>query len=71
MQTPLVSVITPTYNRAHTLGNAINCVLAKTYQDWGLLIVDDGSTDKIKELVGVKHMDRIFHYDPLVVRLNL
>lgn len=47
----LVSIITPTYNRAHTLQTAINSALNQTYPNWELLIVDDGSTDATKQLI--------------------
>ncbi|MDN5870838.1 MAG: glycosyltransferase [Nitrococcus sp.] len=51
MATPLVSVIIPTYNRAHVLGRAIHSVLAQTYEGLELIVVDDASTDNTQGLV--------------------
>ena len=48
---PTVSVILPTYNRADTILRAVKSVIAQTWQDWELLIVDDGSTDGTADLV--------------------
>lgn len=48
---PKVSVIIPTYNRAHTLKRAMNSVLQQEDVNLELIVVDDGSTDNTKELV--------------------
>lgn len=47
----LVSIITPNYNGVAVLSATIESVLAQTYQNWEMLIQDDGSTDDSFELV--------------------
>ena len=47
---PLISVIIPTYNRAHLLGETLDSVMAQTYQNWECIVVDDGSTDATDEV---------------------
>lgn len=48
---PKVSVIMPVYNRERYLSQAIESVLNQTYQDFELIVVDDGSTDRSPEII--------------------
>lgn len=48
---PLVSIIIPTYNRAHLISETLESIQAQTYQNWECIIVDDGSTDNTAEVL--------------------
>lgn len=51
MNTPLVSILMLTYNRAHFLPEAIKSVLEQEYKNFELIILDDGSTDDTEAVV--------------------
>lgn len=48
---PLVSIIIPTYNRAHLIGETINSIINQTYQNWECLVIDDRSSDQTEKLI--------------------
>ena len=60
-ENPLVSVMIPTYNRAHLLPRAINSVLNHTYHNFELIIVDDGSADSTEEAIKSFNDNRIIY----------
>lgn len=47
----MFNIITPTYNRSHTLSRVFDSLLNQTFKDFKWIIVDDGSTDGTKDLV--------------------
>ncbi len=62
IKSPLVSVIIPTYNRAWCIGRAINSVLNQTYQNFEIVITDDGSNDNTHEVIEAFADPRIKYY---------
>lgn len=49
--TPLISIIIPTYNRAHLIGETFDSIIDQTYTNWECIVVDDGSTDNTAAVV--------------------
>lgn len=59
----MISIITPTYNRAYLLPRMVESVLNQTYKRWELIIMDDGSTDNTKEVIE-EYGDQRIKYHP-------
>lgn len=72
---PRVTIAMPVRNAAETLDAAVQSVLAQSYQNWTLMVVDDGSTDATAEIMS-RHPDGRIRYVAdgrhlgLAVRLN-
>ena len=47
----MISIVTPSYNVERYIAEAIESVLAQSISDWELIVVDDGSTDRTREIV--------------------
>lgn len=45
MNTPLISIVIPTYNRSLLLERAIKSIINQTYQNWEIIVIDNNSTD--------------------------
>lgn len=57
---PKVSIIMPTYNRGWIIERAIKSVLAQTFADFELIIIDDASTDNTKDVLSKFDDPRIY-----------
>ena len=55
----MISVVIPLYNKAGQVGRTLKSVLAQTFQEFEVVVVDDGSTDGSVEEVRSVHDDRI------------
>ena len=56
---PTFNIILPVYNAESSIQSCVDSVLAQSFSDWRLLIMDDGSTDKTWELLSSYGDDRV------------
>jgi glycosyltransferase involved in cell wall biosynthesis len=63
MNSPIVSVVMPAYNGEQYIAEAIDSVLSQTFENFELIVVDDGSTDRTQEIVA--------RYDDARIRYEL
>ncbi len=59
---PTVTVIIPTYNRSELVRQAINSVLKQDYENFEILVIDDGSTDNTRQTVAEIKDNRIRYF---------
>lgn len=62
----MISIVIPLYNKAHTIVHTLNAVFKQEYQDFEVIIVDDGSTDNGVGIIQQHFHDnriRIFHQE--------
>ena len=59
---PVVTVLIPTFNRAHILPECLESILAQTYTHLKIIVINDGSTDKTSEVIK-PYLDRITYVE--------
>src|SRR5687767_6071987 len=56
---PFITVVVPTYNRADLIADTIKSLLAQEYQNYEILVIDDGSTDNTEQVVNALKADKV------------
>jgi len=59
---PLISVVVATHNHAHFLPECLNSIKTQTYDNYELIVVDNGSTDNTKEVIESLAWDKLRYY---------
>ena len=57
-----ISVIIPTYNRAHLISRSINSALSQSYTDLEVIVIDDCSSDDTEQIISSIHDERIRYF---------
>ncbi|MBN1832751.1 MAG: glycosyltransferase [Deltaproteobacteria bacterium] len=61
--TPKISIVVPTYNRDHLIGDCIESILSQTMTDFEIIVVSDGSTDNSRQVVDQYRDTRIRFFE--------
>ena len=67
----LVSVVIPTYNHAHFLGEALQSVIDQTYMNWEALVIDNNSKDNTDYVINSFNDKRITLYKIMTLLCSL
>ena len=59
---PVISIVIPSCNPGKLLLRSVRSVLAQTYQDYEIIIADDGSNDSSGELIKTLQLDNLYYY---------
>jgi len=59
---PSVSVVIPTYNYAKYIARSVESVVNQSFQDFEILVVDDGSTDNTREVIETKYKTKVRYF---------
>jgi glycosyltransferase involved in cell wall biosynthesis len=62
MTSPAISIIIPTYNREMLITKALDSIFAQTFSDYEILIVDDASTDRTKDIIDQINSSKIKYF---------
>lgn len=62
MTTPIVSIVIPSYNRAHYIAETLDSILAQSFTNWECIIIDDGSNDHTEDILKPYLKDNRFAY---------
>lgn len=59
---PFISIVVPSYNRADLIAKTLHSLLDQTYNNYEIIVVDDGSTDNTEEVVAQVKSERVSYY---------
>lgn len=67
---PFFSIIVPVYNVEHYLGECIDSVISQTYEDYEIILIDDGSTDNSGSICDLYKKDLIIRLKSFIKKME-